>query len=129
VKVLDSDHCVAVLRGSLSLRDYAEPTEVLFITAISAAELTHGVYKSARPEENLARLEILLAELEVLPFDSTSARQFGILKAELEKSGGRLADLDLQIASIALSHRFSLVTHNLRHFSRIPDLQLEDWLN
>ena len=128
MKLLDSDHCIAILRGELDLTRFVAPLDILYTTSISVAELTHGAHKSARPRENLARLEVLLAGLIVLPFDAPAARQFGALKAQLEKSGIPLADLDLQIASIALSHGFPLVTHNQRHFVRIANLVLEDWL-
>jgi len=128
MKLLDTDHWVALLRGRLSLEGKVSPDESLAITAISVAELTHGASKSARVEENLARLDILLATLIILPFDEAAARHFGALKATLERSGNRLADLDLQIASIALANDLSLITHNTRHFARIPGLQLDDWL-
>jgi len=55
-------------------------------------------------------------------------RRFGALKAELERAGNVVADLDLQIASIALQRGLPLLTHNRQHFERIPDLQIEDWL-
>ena len=128
MKLLDTDHWVALLRGRLSLEGRVPAAEPLAITAISVAELTHGASKSARREENLARLDILLAALIILPFDEAAARRFGALKAELEQNGRRLADLDLQIASIAISRDLTLITHNARHFARIPDLQLDDWL-
>jgi tRNA(fMet)-specific endonuclease VapC len=128
MKLLDTDHWVALLRGRLSLEGKVSPDESLAITAISVAELTHGASKSARVEENLAQLDILLATLIILPFDEAAARHFGALKATLERSGNRLADLDLQIASIALANDLSLITHNTRHFARIPGLQLDDWL-
>ncbi len=129
MKLLDSDHWVALLRGRLSLDAYVSPDELLAITAISVAELMHGASKSARREENIARLDILLATLVILPFDEAAARRFGALKADLERTGSRLADLDLQIASIALSQGIPLITHNTRHFARIPGLQLDDWLD
>ena len=128
MKLLDTDHWVALLRGRLSLEGRVSPDEPLAITAISVAELTHGASKSARAEENIARLDILLATLIILPFDEAAARRFGALKAVLEQSGNRLADLDLQIASIALANDLPLITHNTRHFTRIPGLQLDDWL-
>jgi len=128
MKLLDSDHRIAVLRGDLDLTQFVAPSDVLYTTAITVAELTHGAHKSARPRENLARLEVLLAGLTVLPFDTPAARQFGALKAQLETTGNRLADLDSQIASVTLSHELPLVTHNQRHFSPIPNLDLEDWL-
>lgn len=131
MKILDSDHCVALLRGRLDLGRYIRPHEELAITTISIGELTHGAYKSRRAADNLARLDVLLAALIVLPFDESTARQFGWLKARLEERGASLADLDLQIASIAIVHKAPLLTHNRAHFERVAELaplQLDDWL-
>jgi tRNA(fMet)-specific endonuclease VapC len=128
MRVLDSDHCVALLRGRLDLRGRVSPTEELAVTAISVGELTHGAYKSSRAADNLARVDVLLAAVTILPYDESAARQYGPLKAELERAGMRLSDLDLQIASIALQHGVPLVTHNRQHFERVPDLVIEDWL-
>lgn len=128
MKILDSDHCVALLRGHLDLRGRVAPAEELAMTAISVGELTHGAFKSSRVTENLARVDVLLAAVAVLPYDERAARRFGRVKADLERAGMRLSDLDLQIASIALQHDVPLVTHNRRHFERLPDLVIEDWL-
>jgi tRNA(fMet)-specific endonuclease VapC len=128
VKILDSDHCVALLRGNLDLRGRVSPTEELAVTAVSVGKLAHGAHKSSRAVENLARLDVLLAAVTVLPYNESAARQFGLLKAELERAGIGLSDLDLQIASIGLQYAVPLVTHNRRHFERVPDLAIEDWL-
>ena len=90
MKILDSDHCVALLRGDLDLRDRVSPTETLAVTAISVGELMHGVFKSSRIDENLARLGVLLAAVAVLPYDEVAAQQFGRTKAELERAGQKL---------------------------------------
>jgi tRNA(fMet)-specific endonuclease VapC len=103
-------------------------TDVLAITTVSVGELAHGAHKSFDSNKNLARLDVLLSAMVILPFDESAARRFGWLKAHLEKSGMGLADLDLQIASIALAQDRPLVTHNQRHFRRVPGLTLEDWL-
>jgi predicted nucleic acid-binding protein len=50
-----------------------------------------------------------------------------MLKASLEKSGNRLDDFDLTIASCALAHNLTLVTNNLKHFSRIEGLKIANW--
>ena len=128
MKILDSDHCIGLLRGHLSLQDWVSPNEELAVTAISVGELTHGAYKSAQPAQNLARLDVLLATVTILPFGQEAARRFGLIKAALEQAGMRLSDLDLQIASIALENAAPLVTHNQRHFARISGLVVEDWL-
>ncbi len=128
MKILDTDHCIAILREKLDLRAHVAADEELLVTAISVAELTHGAQRSLRREDNLARLEVLLAALTILPFDEASARRFGQLKADLESKGEKLADLDLQIASIALENNLPLVTNNTDHFRRIEGLELENWL-
>ena len=131
MKILDSDHCVAVLRGKLDFTGRVSPDEELGITAISIGELVHGATKSRRAADNLARLDVLLAALTILPYDEWAARRFGQLKAQLEQLGEVIDDLDLQIASIALDQNATLVTHNKKHFSRLTNLAglvLEDWL-
>ncbi|MBN1668973.1 MAG: type II toxin-antitoxin system VapC family toxin [Anaerolineales bacterium] len=131
MKILDSDHCVALLRGRLDLEGFTTPDEALAVTAVSVGELAHGAHKSQRAADNLARLDVLLAALLILPYDGRAARQFGLLKAALEQRGERLSDLDLQIASIALVEQATLVTHNQAHFQRLAilaNLRLEDWL-
>jgi tRNA(fMet)-specific endonuclease VapC len=128
MKILDSDHCIAILRGKLDLSGKAETDEELAVTSISVGELTHGAHRSSRPEENLTRLDVFLAMLTVLSFDENSARRFGLLKSELERTGNLLQDLDLQIASIVIEHNAVLITHNQRHFGRLEGLELQDWL-
>ena len=129
MKILDSDHCVAILRGQLDPRAKVLATGELAITTISIGELMHGAFKSAQPNENQARLGVLLSKVTILPYGMAAARVFGRIKAELERTGRALDDLDLQIASTALVHDAPLITHNRRHFERVPNLVIEDWFD
>ena len=126
--ILDSDHCIAILRKRIDLADHISADEELATTTISVAELTHGAQRSARRDDNLARLEVLLSALFILPFDESAARRFGRLKADLEATGEPLDDLDLQIASTALENNLPLLTNNTKHFKRIEGLQLQNWI-
>jgi tRNA(fMet)-specific endonuclease VapC len=128
MKILDSDHCIAILRGQLDVRGRVDAAEVLGVTSITVGELVHGAHRSAHAAKNLARVEVLLAAVVVLPFDEVAGRRFGRLKVQLESSGNRLADLDLQIAAICLAAGATLLTHNARHFGRVEGLLIEDWL-
>jgi tRNA(fMet)-specific endonuclease VapC len=126
--ILDTDHCIAILRQKLDLGNHVAADDELFITAITVSELTHGANRSSHREDNLSRLEVLFAALTVLPFDEMAARRCGQLKAELEEQGEPLDDLDLQIAGIALVYNLPLATNNTKHFKRIKDLKIENWI-
>ncbi|MFW5640124.1 MAG: type II toxin-antitoxin system VapC family toxin [Thermodesulfobacteriota bacterium] len=103
--------------------------EKQFISSITIAEIVYGAIKSDRPEHHLENLEtILLPMVTVLDFDVRAGYIAGHHRAKLEKLGTPLAWPDLQIAAIAISHQMTLVTGNIRHFSRIPELRVENWL-
>jgi tRNA(fMet)-specific endonuclease VapC len=66
--------------------------------------------------------------LEIAPFDSEDASSYGGVRASLEKRGTPVGPLDTLIGSHALSLDVVLVTHNIKEFSRIEGLRLEDWI-
>jgi tRNA(fMet)-specific endonuclease VapC len=126
--MLDTDHCVAILRGDLDVSGRIEPTKALFVSAITVSELVYGALKSDRPEQNLSQVDLLLEAVTVLTLDESAARRCGRIKNQLRRQGLLIAEPDLQIASIALENALPLVTHNQKHFKRIPDLILRDWI-
>jgi predicted nucleic acid-binding protein len=66
--------------------------------------------------------------VNIVPFDAKAAYVCGRLRARLEKGGTPMALADLEIAAIAIANKLTLVTGNLRHFSMIHDLPVENWL-
>jgi predicted nucleic acid-binding protein len=90
----------------------------------------YGAYKLRTGSELLLeRLQgRLLPNLPVLPFDEAAARRYGEVRAELERQGTPLGDADLRIGAIALARGLTVVTGNVRHFRRIPQLPIENWL-
>ena len=69
MKLLDTDHWVALLRGGLSLRDRVAVDEALAIPAISVGELVYGALRSARSASTLLALDALLADIIVVAYD------------------------------------------------------------
>ncbi len=128
MKILDTDHCVAILRKRLDPQVLLRQTDAVAISSISMAELVHGAHRSARVSENLSRIDDLAGIIEVLPFDEACARIFGAIKHELQQRSSVIEDLDIQIASVALRHTAILVSHNQKHYQRVQGLALEDWL-
>ena len=88
---------------------------------MTVSELAFGAHRSERLAENLALVDELLEIVTVLPFDTAAARRHAELKDILRRTGMPLAELDLQIASIALSRGLPLVTHNTAHFTAFRD--------
>ena len=98
------------------------------ISAITHAELMHGVEKSTQPEHNLRQVEDFISRLDVLEYDVKVASHYGDIRASLEKLGKPIGINDLHIAGHARSESLILVTNNLREFERVSGLRLENWI-
>jgi tRNA(fMet)-specific endonuclease VapC len=103
--------------------------EEQFTTTVTLGELLYGVAKRGSQELAARVRDLIPGAAGVLPFDVAAAEVYGPLRAHLETLGRRLDEPDLRIASIALSRELTLVTGNVRHFSRVPDLRVENWLS
>ncbi len=97
------------------------------LCSVVKAELFYGAYKSQHRAANLARINAFVGQSVSLPFDDIAAQLYGEIRADLERKGTPIGHHDLQIAAIALARNLTVVTHNTREFSRVPNLLLEDW--
>ena len=96
------------------------------ISSIAASELAYGVAKSGSVKNRKA-LDMFLAPLQILPFDSQCLWFYADLRASLEKQGLAIGPMDTLIAAQALSIDGTLVTNNIKEFMRVPKLKLENW--
>ena len=97
------------------------------VSSITVAELQYGVQKSQHVEQNQQALEQFLIPLIIVDFDHDAAVAYGVIRAALERQGTPIGSLDTLIAAQALSLGVTLVTNNVREFSRVPDLKLVNW--
>ena len=132
--LLDTDILSNLIKRSPSSTLVAKvarvPPEQQFTSSITLGELVYGAH---RLRERTAILmekieEALLPNLPILSFDAAAASRYGKLRAELERLGTPIGDADMRIAAIALSHGLKVVTANERHFRRVPDLDIENWM-
>jgi len=100
----------------------------LFISSITVAELYYGAYNSSKVKENSQLVKELSSEINVVNFDHQAGKHFGKIKAHLKARGEIINDSDLFIASIAISKGYTLVTNNEKHFARIENLKIENWI-
>lgn len=99
------------------LRDLA--TTRFFVTFTVAGELAAGYRASSR-----GRWEELLAPFHILPMTVETGWQYGRVYRHLRANGELIGSNDLWIAATALAHGLPLVTRNVRHFRRVPDLEV-----
>jgi tRNA(fMet)-specific endonuclease VapC len=127
--LLDTNVCIQHLRGhaGVQARVAAVPRESLLVCSVVCFELYFGALNAREPAAATAKVMAFLSGLESLSFDDRAAEVAARLRLRLGKVGMLIGPLDLQIASIALSHDVAVVTHNTTEFARISELRLEDW--
>ena len=109
----------AAQQGLLSVQRYFVPSVVL-------GELYFGALRSARREENLARVDRFAATHDVLVFDAESARNYGAIRDDLRRKGRPIPDNDIWVAAIARQHNLTLITRDT-HFQEVEGLSIGGW--
>lgn len=99
------------------------------MSMITYGELYNGASKSREAEAALYNLERLSESLPVQPMSIDVASCYGEIRSTLEKQGNIIGGNDLWIAAHALSLGLIIITNNTAEFSRVPDLQIENWLD
>ena len=128
--LLDTNIVIYVLkrRPLAVLSTFNANASRMAISSITLAELMHGAEKSQRVSENLSVIEDFCSRLEVLPYGAKAAQHYGAIRAALEKFGQPIGVNDLHIAGHARSEGLVLVTNNVSEFTRVPALELENWV-
>lgn len=128
-QLIDTSVFIALERRqtTIDLLTHSFPNERAALAAVTASELLAGVHHADTEERRTRRgmyVERILATFAVIPFDLPAARTYAQLLVGLRKSGLTLGAHDLQIAATALSYGFTVVTHNVRDFDRVPGLNV-----
>ena len=128
--MLDTNICIYVIKHKpetvFRKLQTIHPEDVC-ISSVTYAELVHGVEKSIAVEKNRLALSMLLANMEILDFDVDAADCYGKIRAGLERKGTPIGPLDMMIAGHAQSLGYTVVTNNVKEFSRVSALRIENW--
>ncbi|MCW6053507.1 type II toxin-antitoxin system VapC family toxin [Lyngbya sp. CCAP 1446/10] len=103
------------------------PPQEIGISTIVLFELQVGIAKSTSPAKRTEQLQQLLSRVNLVPFDRDSAVAAATIRAQLEQQGTPIGPIDVLIAGTALAFQATLVTHNVKEFSRVAGLAIADW--
>ncbi len=130
--MLDKNICIYVLKNhSKELRHKFKAIKNICISSITYGELCFGIENgdNSMKEARWKQLDIFTQRLLIDPWDEDAARHYGFIRAVLKKQGTLIGNNDLLISAHALSMKAVLVTNNVREFSRVPDLYIENWVS
>lgn len=126
--MLDTDTVSYALRGEgrVAQRMLERRPSELRLSAITLAELRFGAdQKGSRRLHRL--IDAFVTAIQVLPFEADAATRFGLVASALKGAGTPIGHFDALIAAHALATGHTLVTNNIRHFTRVAGLEVESW--
>ncbi len=130
--LIDASILIEYERGRLNLERHLaqRQQEEFFLSVVTASELLHGVHRAVQPEVRTKRsafVEGLLERFPLLPIDLATARAHAQVWAELAAAGKMIGPNDLWLAATGLAHGLTMITANVREFTRVPGLIVEVW--
>lgn len=126
--MLDTDISSYVIRrrpASFAER-FQRHAEHLCVSVMTAAELRFGAVKAGRADLT-SLVEAYLARVTILDWPDSATFHYAHIRAALEGQGTPIGNMDLLIACHALAEKATLVTNNVKHFTAVPGLKIEQW--
>ena len=131
--MLDTDSCSYIIRLQpievlQTLQYRVERGDEICISAITYSELLLGAERSGNSQKYLHLIDAFCSRVDfIAPWDAEAARFFSRLQSYLFKQGTPIGNNDTMIAAHAQSIQAIMVTNNHKHFSKVPELTLENW--
>ena len=127
--LIDTDIIIYSLKGNTVVQNRFSLNENIpkAISVITYGELLFGAKKSKNVEKNLAVIYRIKELFPIIGIDKAVMETFSAVKVNIQKIGTSIDDMDLLIASTAMTMNYTLVTNNEKHFSKIKGLKIENW--
>lgn len=128
--ILDTDTWIEFFhhRGGVDEHIAKTPAEQIFASEVSIAELTYGALHSNAVEKHLREPKEIEESFTVLPINEGWARSHAEIRQALACQGLKAGDFDILIAVTARQYGLTVVTHNMKHFGKMPGIQCVDWV-
>ena len=129
--ILDADTWIEYFhyRSGVGAHISQTPKNEIFASEVSIAELTYGAVHSQNVEKHIKEPQIIKENFQVLPIVKDWINDYVEIRHALATKGLRIGEFDIFIAVTALRYGLTVVTHNTKHFGKIPGLQCVDWVN
>src|SRR2546423_9954059 len=119
--LLDSNAVIAIFANEDSIRPYLLAADEVLVPSIVLGELYYGARRSARASANEARIDQFAASTPVLPCDTGTAREYGLVKERLRAKGRPIPENDVWIAAVAQQHGLTVLSRD-QHLQEIDGL-------
>ena len=129
--IIDSDTWIEYFhhRSGVGVHIAQVQKHEIFVSEVSIAELTYGALHSKNVQKHMREPEMIKKNFQVLPIIQNWARDYAEIRQGLACQGLKIGDFDILIALTALHHGLTMVTHNTKHFGKIPGLKCVDWVD
>jgi tRNA(fMet)-specific endonuclease VapC len=129
--LLDTNICIYLInKRPISVLEKFKSYDIdeIGISSVTISELEYGVFKSENPEKTRIGLVEFLLPFNILDYDSRAAKQYGKIRADLERKGQPIGGMDYLIAAHAISLGLILVSNNIKEFQKVDRLKFENWV-
>ena len=128
--ILDTDILIALLKGETdankAMQGLEEKSDRVATTIITAYELLKGAYLSSKPKDNLAEVQKLLSNIEVLDLTLQACEEASIIYRDVKRAGCLTGEFDVLIAAIARTYNETIMTRD-EHFALIRGMKVTNW--
>ena len=131
IRMLDTNICIYIMKNkpaAVAKKFASFQIGDIAVSSIVLSELAFWAYNSQQLERNLALLKAFMCPIDIFAYDESAAYSYGKIRASLKKQGSPIGQMDILIAAHAISLNATLITNNLKEFSRIENLKCENWV-
>ncbi|HEY9842428.1 MAG TPA: type II toxin-antitoxin system VapC family toxin [Candidatus Obscuribacterales bacterium] len=128
--MLDTNICSYILKNhpaSVKAHFDRVGAQALILSTVVLAELYFGAARHPKGVRIRKEIDDFSSRLAVIPWDQTAADHYGMIRAELEKTGSPIGAMEMLIAAHARSLGAVLVSNNTRHFEKVAGLSIDNW--
>jgi tRNA(fMet)-specific endonuclease VapC len=112
-----------IICGHFEDKDFSQ----MKVPAIVVAELEYGARHSSDYARRRKQYSDFIRDFEIVPFSGKEAEAYGLIRQQLSADGTPIGGNDMLIAATALANDATFVTHDVKEFSKVKGLRIEDW--